>query len=184
MKKILITGAFSTGKTSLIALVKEKLESFNKKILVFNEVARECPFDLNKKQDLVSSSWLVMRQLQNELQADTEDYDFVIFDRGLPDVISHVEYIIKDNTGKAFLDQLKLLASVSCDRFDYIFFSKISDEFIIEADELREVDRDYQRKLEKSHLDFLKQTKALYIELPETNTERLPFIISKLNVSL
>jgi predicted ATPase len=184
MKKILITGVFSTGKTSLIKLVKGQLESFNKKILVIDEVARECPFDLNKKQDLISSSWLVMRQLQNELQADTENYDFVIFDRGLPDIISHVEYIVKDNTDKIFLDQLKLLASVSCDRFDYIFFSKISDNFIIEADKIREVDRDYQRELEKLHLDFLKQTKALYMELPETNTERLPFIISKLNMAL
>jgi predicted ATPase len=178
MKKILITGVFSTGKTSLIKLIKDKLEYNNKKTLVINEVARENPYALNLKQDLISTSWMVMRQLQNELQTDTKNYDFIIFDRGLPDIIPHTEYISND---KLFLNQLKLLAVESCKRFDYIFLSKISKKDKIEDDGIRIVDYNFQKELERLHIDCLKLLKVSYIELPETNNERVPFIISQIN---
>jgi len=177
MNKILITGAFSTGKTSLIKLIKDKLETNDKKVLVINEVARECPYALNLKQDLISTSWMVMRQLQNELKTYTKDYDYIIFDRGLPDIISHTEYI---NSDKLFLNQLKLLAAESCKRYDYIYLSKISKKFKIEDDGIRLVDYNFQEELEKLLVDSLKQMKISYIELPETNIERASFIISKI----
>jgi len=177
MRKILITGVFSTGKTSLIKLVDAKLKSYNKKTLVINEVARECPFNLNKKQDLISSSWMIMKQLQNELEFDNNDYDFIIFDRGLPDIISHVEYIVQDGNDEKYLKQLKLLAKVSCNRYEYIFFSKISDKYKINDDGIRIVDYDFQKKLEDLHLSCLEYLNLSYIELPEMNSERLDFIL-------
>ena len=177
MKKILITGAFSTGKTSLIRLVDDKLKLLSRKTLIINEVARECPFDLNKNQDLISSSWMVMRQLQNELEIDINTYDFAIFDRGLPDIISHVEYIAYDDKDRIFTNQLRLLAKASCNRYDYVFFSRISDKFKINDDGVRIVDYDFQRELEKLHLDCLEQLGIPYINLPEKNPERLDFIL-------
>ncbi len=178
MKKILITGVYASGKTSLIDLLKKSLESQGKRVVVIHEVARQCPFDLNKSQSLMATSWLVMAQLNNELTQQEATVDYIIFDRGLPDIIAHTEYVLSEEQDDLnFFRMLDTLGRTSIHSYNYIFLSTSSDEFSIHVDELRVDDVQYQKKLELLHLNYLIRSEVNYILLKEKNEDRLQQII-------
>lgn len=179
MIKILVTGVFSSGKTSLVSSLKSELENAGKKVAVFSEVARDCPLDLNLEQNPVSTSWLVMRQVRNEIELVDGNYDFVIFDRGIPDIIAHTKYTLKDNQEEQwFYDELEKLGKASLNNFHYVFLSKRSDKFIIEIDGMRLDDINYQKNLEEIHRNYLDKQSVEFTTLVEKNSDRLGQILS------
>jgi len=181
MKKILITGVFSSGKTSLIHLINQKLKLLDKEVIIYSEVARECPFDLNLNQNNISTSWLVMRQIENEINGSSQDCQFCIYDRGLPDIISHAGYVLKNcEDDLIFYDMLKNLGKASLSQFDYIFIARRSDNFPIETDGLRINDTDFQKNLEQRHIEYLNEVGLRFIVLPEKNEDRVNEVLSKI----
>lgn len=179
MKRILITGVFASGKSTLIQMIKTELEKLGKKVFVFNEVARECPLNLNYEQNLLTTSWLVMRQMENEISKLNKEYDFVIFDRGLPDIVAHTKVIISSkNEDSIFYEKLKELGEASLKSFDYVFLSLMSEKFQIQTDGLRVNDPSYQHRLESIHTDYLRNTRCKFETLLEVNSERLIQVLS------
>ena len=178
MKKILVPGVFGTGKTTLINMVEKRLKTLNKNVKTISEVARECPFKLNHEQNAFSTSWLIMRQMENELKYANENFDFIIYDRGLPDIIAHTRIVLKnDNNDLLFYKKLEDLGKVSLENFDYIFLSKRSDKYVIQEDEIRVDDIGYQKSLEDIHVEYLKSTGKYFIPLDEDNESRLTQIL-------
>ncbi|EGQ7920092.1 AAA family ATPase [Vibrio parahaemolyticus] len=176
MKRILITGVFGTGKTSLIEQLSNKLNSLGKRVKVVSEVARICPFNLNKEQTMISTSWLVMAQIENEIlfSKENHDYDYVIFDRGIPDIIAHTKILTKSsNDDELYIRKLEELGKASLFSFDYIFLSKRSDNFKIQVDGMRVDDEAYQKSLEEIHIGYLENGNASYIALVENNNDRV-----------
>lgn len=181
MKKILITGVFASGKTSLIDLLKTTLEGQGKQVSVIGEVARKCPFNLNQKQNLMSTSWLVMAQIKNEITISEDSVDYIIFDRGLPDIIAHTEYILKEGSDELYyFRMLEGLGKASINNYDHIFLSMRSDAFNIHVDEIRVDNVKYQEELENLHVNYLDRTKVNYITLKEKNSDRLIQILEEI----
>lgn len=179
MKKILITGVFASGKSSLIELLKESLDALGKKVLIYKEVARECPFDLNYNQNIISTSWLIMSQIENEMKISDEHYDYVIYDRGLPDIISHMKFVLTDKKEDLlFYNKLEDLGITSLNNFNYVFLSLRSNNLKILVDDMRVDNDDYQKSLEKIHINYLDRVQSNYIELKEKNMDRLEQILS------
>ncbi|MBF4338014.1 hypothetical protein EAY42_23175, partial [Vibrio anguillarum] len=117
---------------------------------------------------------LIMRQMENELKYANENYDFIIYDRGLPDIIAHTKIVLKnDKNDLLFYKKLEDLGRVSLDNFDYIFLSNRSDKYIIQEDEIRVDDIDYQKALEDIHIKYLRSTDKHFISLDENNESRL-----------
>lgn len=178
MKKILITGVFASGKTSLISLLKSELEMVGKKVLISSEVARDCPFNLNLDQNPISTSWLIMRQVRNEIKLVNDSYDFIIFDRGIPDIIAHTRYTLKSSQEEQWLyDELEELGNISLNNFHHIFLSKRSDKFNIEVDCMRVSDVNYQKSLEEIHMNYLYRQCINFTTLVEKNSDRLKQIL-------
>ncbi|MGI2047910.1 AAA family ATPase [Shewanella sp. 08P_2] len=178
MKKILVTGVFASGKTSLISLLKSKLENDGKKVAIFSEVARDCPFNLNLKQNTLSTSWLIMRQIKNEIALIDENYDFAIFDRGIPDIIAHTRYTLNSSMEDKWLyDEMEMLGKVSLNNFHHVFLSKRSDMFRIEVDGMRVDDITYQKSLEEIHINYLDKQRVKFVTLAESNSDRLKQIM-------
>lgn len=174
MIKILVTGVFASGKTSFIYLLKKELEKNKKKVALFSEVARECPLKLNHEQNIISTSWLVMRQIENEMIKPDADYDFIVYDRGIPDIVAHARLSEEKNDDyNLFLNQLERLGKESLKHFDFIFLSKRSDSMSIVIDSIRIDDSAYQRELEHVHVNYLKSTNSQFITLKEFNKDRI-----------
>jgi hypothetical protein len=120
-----------------------------------------------------------MRQIENEINSRDLDYDFCIFDRGIPDIISHAKYVLNYNADELlFFNKLKDLGKASLCQFDYVFVAKRSDEFPIENDGLRINDTDFQKSLEIFHLEYLNEIGSSFIVLAENNKERVGQILS------
>lgn len=174
MIKILVTGVFASGKTTFIHLLKKELENNKKKVSFFNEVARECPFKLNHDQNITSTSWLVMRQIENEMTKFDSGYDFIIYDRGIPDIVAHAQLSEKKNDNyELFLNQLERLGQESLKHFDLVLLSKRSDSMEIVTDSIRINDSAYQRELELMHINYLNSTNSDFITLREFNKDRI-----------
>ncbi|WP_305406298.1 AAA family ATPase [Photobacterium leiognathi] len=179
MKKILITGVYASGKTSLIKLLEERLIEQGKNVLVIQEVARSCPLKLNTEQNLNSTFWLIMSQIENEINSYDNKYDYIIFDRGIPDIISHTMIVLGDSKEDLLImDKLKTLGISSLKNFDHIFFTKKSDNYLIEKDQLRIDNRSLQELLEKHHFEYLDEINCNMTILDEHNTDRLNHILN------
>ena len=89
--KILITGAHSTGKTTLIEeFVKKNQGTTN--IHVIPEVARqmiEAGYPLGKQGNTDSYTHYLSKQLELEISSNSIDYDYLIADRSLIDGVTH-----------------------------------------------------------------------------------------------
>lgn len=178
MIRILVTGVFATGKTSLIHSLKKELEKQEKKVAVFNEVARECPYKLNHEQTIIATTWLIMRQIENEMMDLSAEYDFIIYDRGIPDITAHAQLSEKKIDGyELFLNQLEKLGKESLKNFDFIFLAKRSESMNIATDSIRIDDSAYQRDLEHLHIEYLKNTNLDFITLQEFNKDRIQQIL-------
>lgn len=78
-----------------------------------------------------------------------------------------------DKDDLLFYKKLEDLGRVSLDNFDYIFLSKRSDKYIIQEDEIRVDDIDYQKILEDIHIKYLRSTGKHFISLDKDNESRL-----------
>jgi predicted ATPase len=88
--KVLVTGTHSTGKTTLILDIVKYFQLSGVEVVA--ESARNCPFVLNRQQNLLSTTWLVATQLRSEVEAQTrDDVELVVCDRGLPDILAYHE---------------------------------------------------------------------------------------------
>lgn len=184
-KKILITGVFGTGKTTLINNFTQYLNKLNISFHISPDVARTCPFDLNKNQNIKTSLYLALKQLKNERRFDVDNYAFVISDRGLPDIISHTKYILEKEVIDANLfSLLKEFGGFSCHHYDYIFYSKIAKGISLDSDKIRLTDSTFQRALERIQLDYLESLELPFITLPDLTNDRILFMKKILDLDI
>ncbi len=99
MKKIAIIGAQNCGKTTSLYYLSYKLKKRGEKLGIGHEVARECPYPLNKKGGLLTQLWILFKQMERE--AKLEDYyDRIIMDRSVYDSIAYCEYLYDEKVMK------------------------------------------------------------------------------------
>lgn len=87
--KVLITGAFSTGKSTFAAALEENLQGRGFEIRSLPDPARDCPLPLNLAQTSLSSIWLAAAQLKREVEVMDRFDGIAICDRGIPDILAH-----------------------------------------------------------------------------------------------
>ena len=87
MKKIIaISGTYGCGKSSLAYSLCSFLKKQGKNVVVLNELARECPFDINQEAGDQTQVWLSCKQVTKELEyLYGHGYEYVIADRSVLD---------------------------------------------------------------------------------------------------
>lgn len=116
IKKIVITGGPSTGKTSLIKKIGE--EGFP----CFEEISREITLEARKEgipqlfitDPLLFSERILQGRIKQFNIADTLDRPIIFFDRGIPDVLAYMD-CVGQTYGQHFKD-----ACIS-HKYDHIF---------------------------------------------------------------
>lgn len=175
LKRIVITGGPSTGKTSVI----EKIE--RKGFFCFSEISREITLEAREQgipqlfvsDPLLFSERIIEGRIRQFQAADQLDSSPVFFDRGIPDVVAYM-----DCFGQPYGDTFE--ESCKNYRYDHIFLLPPWKE-IHEADNER-----YENfeEAERIHT-FLEKAYTYYgykiIPVPkETVKGRVTFILDKL----
>jgi predicted ATPase len=93
LKKIIaISATHGCGKTTMVYALAAHLKKLGKNVVVLNELARECPFEINQKGENRTQVWLIAEQVKRELEL-MDRYDYVICDRSLFDAYAYATYL-------------------------------------------------------------------------------------------
>ena len=181
--KILVTGAFSTGKTTLLAETTRALTTQRFKVHLVNDVARNCPYPLNRQQTLPVSIWLLAEQVRCEAAPLIEgNYDVLLCDRGVPDIVSHT-LALSEKTTNARLNSIFMdFARIWSRTYDWVLWSKRDPSLPIGEDGLRVNDSHYQELMERSLLNALDLLNLNFDTLPPGQQERCTLLTSRLTL--
>ena len=168
--RIAIIGTHSTGKSKLVNKIYSKLKN-QKDVTIIHEVARICPFGLNKDTTFEAQLWILLEHLRQE--TEKSGHKFVISDRSL---IDNYMYMIR-----AFPEKSKILLDTvieSSKYYDYIF-KTIQKNVKIKEDGFRDTDPEFRNDIDNLLKNFMDEHNITYIKLPLENAEE--FIMEKIS---
>jgi nicotinamide riboside kinase len=145
--KILVTGAFSTGKSTLVEYLASNLKE-RWSVSVVPDVARQCPFALNRAQEEEGTMWLLAKQLSNELEISRNPPDVLLCDRGIPDIMSHLEEARKRGAAGVRPDLLKPFFKEWCKTYELVLVCKINPHIPTVPDQMRIPDQKFRAEME------------------------------------
>jgi predicted ATPase len=174
--KVLICGAFSTGKTTLVAAMRAAISQERwSSIDVIADVSRSCPLPLNKGQKSAATVWLLGRQLQREAECSVDEEALVLCDRGIPDLLSHYYWAVRHANAVKEIE-FCAFATKWIETYDRIFLSRVNPDVLIEPDSLRVEDEIYRKELDQIIFDLLRDSNVEFHILPHDERERIQFI--------
>lgn len=160
--QIALSGTHGTGKTTSVFETGKliKINKFNyiqipenPNIMVLVEVARDCPLPINKKTTRESQSWIFNTQLKRELELSYK-FDIIIQDRPIFDSIAYT-FTIDENLANSMLDYACQVVY-----YDLIIFKRVINNNWLVDDGVREVDPDYQSRIEEILMNLYSQDKV------------------------
>lgn len=157
--KILVTGPFSTGKTTLVDALEPALRFRGLSVIRLEDAARSCPFPLNKAQTDEASTWLATTQVSRELSATAMAPNIILCDRGVPDILAHQEELRESGKGALFESMRPFLEQWS-KTYDTVLATLVDSNISPIADGLRLADAEYRAKL----LEHSKAVLARFVE--------------------
>ena len=100
--KIAFVGTHGTGKTTLCYELAAWMKKREARVDMVREIARRCPLPINQDTTLDAQSWILHRQIAEEIQIASEQ-DVVICDRS---VLDNYAYLIHRLGPQPVLDDL------------------------------------------------------------------------------
>lgn len=169
--KVIVTGAYCTGKTTHAQDLQVALADRGHSCVLLPDVARQCPLPLNADQTEATSLWLFGNQVAAEIGAHFARPDFVLCDRGIPDIMTHhadLEARCTDGPVGLLLPFFDYWLST----YDLILFSRVDETLLIEADGIRDTDASYRTRLDSLAAASL-TGRSNVVLLPSRRGERL-----------
>lgn len=168
--RIAIVGSHSTGKTTLLRLLSERLE-----ISTLSEVAREMIAESDKLPHHMTAAergdfqmGILREQIRRELAAEAFLSDRSVFDA--------VAYSFDTPSYGELLSAAK--AHGDARPYDRIFFLPV--EFPLEGDGIRNQDEEYRLAVENELLKILERTGTPYVRIAGTPEARLAACLESL----
>ncbi len=144
--KVLVTGAFSTGKTTLVRALGPALAERGLAVLTLEDASRSCPFPLNAGQTDEASIWIATTQVLRELESAVASPDVVLCDRGIPDLLAHQEDLNASGRG-GLVETMRPFLERWCCSYDLVLATRVDPSVPPEADGLRLADPAYRARL-------------------------------------
>lgn len=176
--KILVTGAYGTGKTTLVLELVDAMTREGLRVAHVDEIPRRCPYALNQDQTPLASAWLIGEQIRCEVEAATVDVDVVICDRGLPDFISHTTLLRPaEDRERLMIASLVEVARAWSRTYELAFWATIDRNRRIQADGMRIDDPRYQAYLQEEIARAYEKLSIPVHELPRELGDRTIFVM-------
>ncbi|HQV04701.1 MULTISPECIES: AAA family ATPase [unclassified Novosphingobium] len=171
MLKAIVTGAYSTGKSTLIRALGTELRKDGLTIVELPDLARSCPFPLNEAQTHSASLWLLTTQISREIEASRGTETIMLCDRGVPDILAHYGEHVQYEDDPWFTS-VSPLSERWISTYDVVLFSQVDENIPIAVDGLRSEDPSYRRLLGARATEVL-STRADAVVLAHDPAERV-----------
>ena len=152
------------------------------------DVARQCPFALNRAQQEEGTLWLLTKQVSNELEISRKRPDVLLCDRGMTDILAHLEEARTRGAAGVCPDLLKPFLIEWCKTYKLVLVSKIDRRLPTVPDCLRILDHNYRAEMDAFSdavlAKFLPHARTLSLSLEERLDESLDLIETELKRNL
>ena len=160
--KIAIIGTHSTGKTTLINKLAEKINNQGFKTAILFELSRKCPYPVNEKTSYKAQTWIQNQHLKQENNINHHD-KILICDRATIDNFAYFEQAVPKKNIKNWearaVDHMK--------SYDLVLKTR---KLNIQAknDGFRTTDEEFRTKIDEKIKKLIKKHKIKYYLLPKT----------------
>jgi energy-coupling factor transporter ATP-binding protein EcfA2 len=175
--KVLVTGPFSTGKSTLVDSLAAMLRPRYSVALV-PDVARQCPFAINRHQEEEGTLWLLTKQVSAELENSLQRPDVLLCDRGVPDICAHLEEARTRGAALARADLLKPFLIEWCRTYELVLVSRVDSGIPVLDDHVRELDQGFRAEMEAFSDLVLAQFAPNAKKLPQSPDEPLAIALT------
>ena len=183
--KVLISGAYATGKTTLTERLRDQLCSLGVSVVVVGEVPRSCPFPLNREQDAFTSCWLLGEQIKQEAAAQRSGASVVICDRGAPDFVAHPLAVRPSSiVEQGLLEAFWGIAENWSRTYGLVFWALLDPEAAIPEDSIRVAEKTYQVEMEECACAAFERLSLQPIVLPSATDDRVVLALATVRRAL
>ena len=120
------------------------MKKLGKNVLVLDELARKCPFKINQTAGDKTGTWLICKQITEELEL-IESCDYVIADRSLLDAYC---YDLTLNASIGYVDHLVPIIGAHLKKYYYRIYVPHKDTFNYCVDDgVRDLDPRFRSKV-------------------------------------
>jgi nicotinamide riboside kinase len=155
--KIAFIGSHGVGKTTLCYDLAGILKKHMSSVGIVMEVARSCPLPINRDTTLSAQSWILHTQIAREI-VETDQNQAVVCDRA---ALDNYAYMVSATGGHPVLDDL---VTYWMGTYDYLF--KVPITFSLLRDGIRDVDLEFQKKIDTIVGRLLDEKRIPYYRLP------------------
>ena len=132
--KIAFTGAQSTGKTTLLNLIRDKNYEFNYVDEVTRRIKREYNLPINESGGDITQSMIMADHIANVYRKG--DHDVTVLDRCAVDGVVYTQWLYNNGqVKKATLDHAKLMFEMLIEEYDAIFITSPVDVELVDDGE-------------------------------------------------
>ena len=160
--KIAYSGTHGTGKTTSAfeKCLDVKMKQGDITVTIVNEIARRCPFPINKDVTSTTQLWLVNKQINEEITASSL-FDVVICDRTVMDCLAYTSLVSKD-----LFRRLLPMVDYHASSYDLIIVKTIEENDYMIDDGLRSLDIEFRKQVENAlmsiYIDDLKLNNVVW----------------------
>ena len=148
MKKIIaFSGTHGSGKSSSAYLLAGKMKLAGKNVIVLDELARRCPFEINQDPDERTQIWLITKQITEELEL-IDGVDYLIVDRGIADSFCYDKVVSKSVDSAVMCDSLFSYILQHIGKHYLVVYVPDKDSFNFQIDDgVRDLETEFRDKV-------------------------------------
>ncbi len=160
--KIAIIGTNSTGKTTIIKFLKEKLLDDGFNVQVLPEVVRDCPYPINENTTFQAQKWILEKQIEMENSLNDTN-KIIICDRSTLDNFAYFERAVQDRD----ISYWRQKAVEYAFSYDLIFKTQ-KLPLRAKDDGFRSTNEEFRTEMDNRIKKIFNQHHVKYIDLKET----------------
>lgn len=178
--KIAIIGTHSTGKTTLIKRLVERLTELGHRVVILPEFARLCPFPINEDTTLAAQAWIQETQIREEGAVNHTDR-ILICDRSTLDNFAYFSRIAEKLENAEYLKPWEKKAAAHMRTYDAVFKTAKLD-LLPEDDKQRSLDADFRNDIDERIHSLLAKHGVTWSPLPATEDydRHIEFILKEI----
>ncbi len=156
MIKVAFSGTHGTKKTTNTYGLSYLLKKAGKRVEMITDIERGCPYPKNEKGTKEAQLWIMMNQIEKEIEAENRTPDYIVTDKTVMDIYAYFLFIRKGREMEMGQHQriLTCLMENWFPTYNYIFTIPFNKKKAIHDDGIRSLDKQFQIETDRTMKDL------------------------------